>query len=324
MIEIKNISMHYGPVKAVDNVTFNVKKGEVFGLLGPNGAGKSTLMRILTTFIYPLSGTATMGEYDILTNPIRVREIVGYLPETAPLYTDMRVDEYLQFVGRARGLAGRKLSQRIAWVRKACAINPVWKHTIHEISKGFRQRVGLAQALIHDPEILILDEPTSGLDPLQIIEIRKLIRELSQEKTIIFSTHILQEVEALADRIVIINNGAIVSSGTQDELSAKAMKYRCHILTVQEPKDAVESALSGVRGAKEIRFIDHTPDGFTTFEIRSSFENDEVWKEIDRTVRDNKWTVKKFTEQAYNLEDTFISLLTAQKSKSNSKSTNEV
>lgn len=222
MIQVSSLTMLYGSVVALDQVSFQVQEGEILGLVGPNGAGKTTSMRILTTYLYPTSGTAKIDNFDILENPIEVRKRLGYLPETAPLYLDMQVEEYLTFVGRARDLGGRTLSTRLNWVKEACGIKPVWKHPLSEISKGFRQRVGLAQALLHDPKVLILDEPTSGLDPLQIIGIRTLIKSLAKKKTIIFSTHILQEVEAIADRIVIINEGRIVSQGTQLELAEKA------------------------------------------------------------------------------------------------------
>lgn len=219
MIDVRALTMHYGSFVALDRISFQVKEGEILGLLGPNGAGKTTAMRILTTYLYPTSGTATIDNLDILEYPIEVRKRLGYLPETAPLYLDMQTEEYLKFVGEAKGIRGKALSMRLGWVKDSCGIKSVWKHTISEISKGYKQRVGLAQALIHDPKVLILDEPTSGLDPLQIIGIRKLIKSLAKEKTIIFSTHILQEVEAMADRIVIINEGKIVSQGTQHELA---------------------------------------------------------------------------------------------------------
>ncbi|OGW83060.1 MAG: hypothetical protein A2Z83_06435 [Omnitrophica bacterium GWA2_52_8] len=222
MIEVQSLTMQYGSFVALSGISFEAREREVLGLLGPNGAGKTTAMRILTTYLYPTSGTAKISGLDIIKNADEVRRQIGYLPETAPLYPDMRVDEYLFFVGQARGLEGKRLQDRMAWVREACSLKSVWKHTVSELSKGYRQRTGLAQALIHDPKVLILDEPTSGLDPLQIIGIRKLIRELARDKTIIFSTHILQEVEAVADRIVIINEGRIVAAGTHKELEMKA------------------------------------------------------------------------------------------------------
>ena len=222
MIDVRSLTMNYGSFKALSDVSFQAREKEILGLLGPNGAGKTTAMRILTTYLHPTSGTASICGHDILENANEVRKQIGYLPETAPLYSDMQVYEYLQFVGAARGLSGPTLAKRIKWVKDACDIGFIWRHNVHELSKGYRQRVGLAQALIHDPKVVILDEPTSGLDPLQIIGIRKLIKDLAKEKIILFSTHILQEVEALADRIVIINEGQVVSQGTRTELEAEA------------------------------------------------------------------------------------------------------
>ncbi|MSR78059.1 MAG: ATP-binding cassette domain-containing protein [Candidatus Omnitrophica bacterium] len=221
MISVESLTMKYGSFTALDKVSFQAKEKEIVGLLGPNGAGKTTAMRIITTYLHPSSGTVKIEDQDAIENPIEVRKLIGYLPETAPLYPDMMVDEYLRFVGEARELEGSKLAVRLKWVKEACGLGPVWKHTISELSKGYKQRTGLAQALIHDPKVLVLDEPTSGLDPLQVMGIRELIKELSKQKTIIFSTHILQEVEAVAHRIVIINEGKIVSQGTQKELESQ-------------------------------------------------------------------------------------------------------
>lgn len=214
--------MHYGKTVALNNVSFKTDKGKILGLLGPNGAGKTTLMRILTTYLYPTKGTAVVQDHDVKQDPLAVRKLTGYMPETVPLYDDMLVDEYLTFIGKARGLSKDKLTERLRWVKENCGITSIWKHPISEISKGYRQRTGLAQALIHNPEVLILDEPTAGLDPLQIISIRELVRKLSSERTIIFSTHILQEVEALADRIVILNDGRLIADGTRQEITQMA------------------------------------------------------------------------------------------------------
>ncbi len=216
--------MMYGSVKAVNDVSFSFGENEIVGFLGPNGAGKTTLMRILTTFIYPSRGTARINGIDILENPIEARRHIGYLPETPPLYQDMRVDEFLTFVGRARGLKGQHLKDRKDWAVSKCSLTPVWKHRVFELSLGYRQRVGLAQALLHDPKVVILDEPTSGLDPLQIIGIRKLIQELAATKTIIFSSHILQEVSAVAGRLLILKEGKLVAQGTIPELKAQVSK----------------------------------------------------------------------------------------------------
>lgn len=218
MIDVQSLSMRYGKFQALENVSFQARPGEILGLLGPNGAGKTTLMRILTTYLHPFSGTAKIEGIDLLENPLEVRRRMGYLPETAPLYPDMRVDAYLKFVGEARGLDSATLKKRLEWVRSSCHVKNFWKHFIGELSKGMKQRVGLAQALLHDPEVLILDEPTSGLDPLQILEIRALIQSLAAKKTIVFSTHILQEVEVLASRVVLVNQGHLVAQGTIQEL----------------------------------------------------------------------------------------------------------
>ena len=219
LISVERLSMNYGAVKALSDVSFQVNRGEILGFLGPNGAGKTTVMKILTTVIFPTSGTARVGGHDVRTDPIPVRQMIGYLPEQVPLYTEMQVDEYLSFVGQARGLTRASLRERLEWGIERCALKPVWKRPIGELSRGFRQRVGLAQALLHDPAVLILDEPTTGLDPLQIVEIRQLLKSIVKEKAILFSTHILQEVEAIAHRIVIINNGRIVTEGTLGQLT---------------------------------------------------------------------------------------------------------
>ncbi len=250
MIDVRSLTMRYGNYVALSNVSFRANEREVLGLLGPNGAGKTTAMRILTTYLYPSSGTAKIDGLDILENSEKVRRCIGYLPETAPLYPDMQTEEYLTFVGSARGLQGQKLTERLRWVREACNLESVWKHLISELSKGFRQRVGLAQALIHDPKVLILDEPTSGLDPLQIIGIRELIRNLAKEKTIIFSTHILQEVEAAADRIVIINEGKIVSQGTQSELASEVRLRGSELKSNPSLEDIFIALLLPNRGGK--------------------------------------------------------------------------
>lgn len=221
MIQVSSLTMRYGSTLALDGISFEARSGEILGLLGPNGAGKTTAMRILTTYLYPSGGTARVGDFDVTRDARQVRRTLGYLPENVPLYLEAQTEEYLQFVGRARGLSGVRLRHRLAWVREACQLEKIWKHALGEVSKGYRQRVGLAQALIHDPKVLILDEPTTGLDPLQIMSIRGLIRSLARDKTILFSTHILQEVEAMADRIVILNEGRVVAEGTLEELAAQ-------------------------------------------------------------------------------------------------------
>ena len=222
MIEIDHVSMRYGNFEAIKDCSFTVDKGEIVGLLGPNGAGKTTIMKVITTQICPSEGTVRVAGFDIQGEPKAVRKNVGYLPEQAPLYDDMEVREYLEFVGKGRGLGGSRLRERMDWVRASCGLEKMWCRPIGELSKGYRQRVGLAQALIHDPPCLLLDEPPSGLDPLQIIEIRDLIKELSKDRAILYSSHIIQEIVALSHRVVIINDGIIRAQGTLEELTKEA------------------------------------------------------------------------------------------------------
>jgi ABC-2 type transport system ATP-binding protein len=218
VIEATDLVKRYGAVEAVRDVSFTVNRGEIVGLLGPNGAGKTTIMKILTCYLFPSGGTARVAGRDVFEDPLGVKKAVGYLPENAPLYPDLSVSEYLNFIADARGLSGAERRRRLDLVIRECGLQSVVNRDIDELSKGYRQRAGLAQALIHDPELLILDEPTSGLDPHQIIEIRELIKNLGKEKTVILSTHILQEVEATCQRILILNEGKIVAQGTRDEI----------------------------------------------------------------------------------------------------------
>jgi ABC-2 type transport system ATP-binding protein len=219
MIEADSLVKRYGPFEAVKGVSFSIERGQVVGLLGPNGAGKTSIMRILTCYHFPTAGTARVDSHDVLTHPGEVRQAVGYLPENAPLYDDMKVKEYLAFIADVRGLAGQRRGERLGLVVDTCGLSEVYGREIRRLSKGYRQRVGLAQAILHDPAVLVLDEPTSGLDPNQIVEIRALIRSLGQEKTVVLSTHILQEVEALCRRILIMNAGRLVAQGTPEEIA---------------------------------------------------------------------------------------------------------
>jgi ABC-2 type transport system ATP-binding protein len=222
MISVKKLRKAYGQILAVEDVSFEVARGEVVGFLGPNGAGKTTTIRMLTCFMAPTSGTAVVAGHDILQDPLGVRQAIGYLPENAPLYTDMRVFEYLKWVAEIRGFRGDELRRRMRRAVDLCALEKVVARTIGELSKGYRQRVGLAHALLHDPDVLILDEPWSGLDPNQIVESRDLIRRISENKTIILSTHILTEVEATCSRAIIINAGKVVADSTPKQLRAGA------------------------------------------------------------------------------------------------------
>ncbi len=306
MIEVRGITKNFGTMRALDDVSFRLERGEILGFLGPNGAGKSTTMKIITTFLAPDSGSVEVDGIDVLEKPLEVRGKIGYLPENVPLYTDMNVHEYLSFVGKARGLGGNALRDRLDWCVEACGLLTEYRKTIGELSKGYKQRTGLAQALIHDPDILILDEPTSGLDPLQIIGIRDLIKRLAGSKTIIFSTHILQEVAPVTDRVVIINEGRIIADGNVGELSKDAMGGVRLYVGVQAESEMVEAALRNLGDLKELKPL-AAGDGQCRFEIRAAFDAD-LTRRINDLVRKEGWQLKELHESPYNLEDTFISL----------------
>ena len=306
MIKAEGLTMHYGPVVALDNVSFEVDTGEIVGLLGPNGAGKSTTMKILTTYQHPTKGTAEVGGFNILENPLEVRRLIGYLPETLPLYMDMEVRAYLRFVGKARGMSGAHLDERTNLVIDETGLRPMYRKVIRELSKGFKQRTALCQALIHDPEIIILDEPTSGLDPHQIVEIRQLIRKLAQGKTVILSTHILQEVEATADRIIIINNGRIVGDGTVAELRERAKKNERVRISVLGDKREIERALSTGDGVQRVE-LDSERNGYVAFTVYGK-AGTELWREMSKLVRNNNWELQELADKPLTLEETFLAL----------------
>src|SRR5882762_5263623 len=221
MIIVKDVTKRYARATAVDQVSFSVAKGQIVGFLGPNGAGKTTTMRMLTCFLPPSAGTATVAGFDVLEQPLEVKKRIGYLPETPPIYPEMETADYLMFVGKLKGLSGAELQKRVNYVTERCAVADVKKKLLGKLSKGYRQRVGLAQAIVHNPDVLILDEPTAGLDPKQIIETRELIKELAGDHTIILSTHILPEVSQTCQRVVIINKGHVVALDTPDNLTAR-------------------------------------------------------------------------------------------------------
>ncbi|MEI8381456.1 MAG: ATP-binding cassette domain-containing protein [Planctomycetota bacterium] len=233
MIEAIGLSKFYGPFAATQNISFSVPRGQVAAFLGPNGAGKSTTMKLLTGFMAPSEGVAKIGGFDVSTDRIKAAEILGYLPENGPLYLEMTPSEILKFLGAARGMSGGHLTERLEFVATKCSLKGVWGKPIAKLSKGYRQRVGMAQALLHDPQILILDEPTSGLDPNQTHDVRELILSLAKSKTILLSTHILQEVRAVCSRVILINDGRLVLDGTVDDLEqgTKGMEARFRELT---------------------------------------------------------------------------------------------
>ena len=308
MLEADSLSMHYGPLKALDNVSFAAPDGEILGLLGPNGAGKTTIMRILTTYLYPSGGTARIENIDIKKNPIQARAAIGYLPENIPLYPDMLTSEYLEFIASARGVDRRRVPERLRWVMENCGLKDVWRYMLAELSKGYRQRVGLAQALIHDPKVVILDEPTSGLDPLQIIDIRRLIKSLARQKTVIFSSHILQEVEALAGRIVIINDGRLIAKGTQKELITSVKKEERVIAVIRISDQEILKTIGGIPFEVHCRTMESLEGGFAKFAFTSK-ANSPLCDRLFQALKEKGIDIREYREKKETLEEAFISLL---------------
>ena len=316
MIKVENLTKEYGANRAVDQVSFTVRKGEVLGFLGPNGAGKSTTMKILTCFLAPTAGSAQVAGFDVFDQSLEVRQHVGYLPEDTPLYRDMSVLEHLEFAANMHGMTGARVQARIKEIGGRCGLAEVAGKLVGELSKGYRQRVGLAQAMLHDPDILILDEPTSGLDPNQIAEIRALIKEVGKEKTVILSTHILPEVQATCSRMLIISGGKLVADGTPDELRAreKATRYRLVVEESGAAADAVKDKVAGVSGVVHCLKVSGEP-GAHTFAIDGEAKND-LRKQLFRAAVDNKWVLLELTREAASLEDVFRNLTTGEESRS--------
>ena len=256
MVEVDNLVKHYGPIQAVNGVSFQVKKGEVLGFLGPNGAGKSTTMKMITCFLTPTSGTARVKGFDIIENPMAVRQQLGYLPESAPLYEEMTVEKFLLFIANVRGFSGADAQKQVDRVYETCQIHSVARQAIHTLSKGYRQRVCFAQALLHNPEVLILDEPTDGLDPNQKQAVRDLILSMRDEKVIILSTHILEEVDAICSRAIIISQGMVKIDGTPEELKRKSSLHGAITFSAVQNEDDLRTALGNISGVDKVDFLE--------------------------------------------------------------------
>lgn len=307
MIEVRDLCKVYGQRKAIDNLNFTVNKGEVVGFLGPNGAGKSTTMKIITGFMAPSHGSAKVAGYDVFENPIEVKRHIGYLPETPPVYTDMYVQDYLAFVAQLKGVEKNKINQLVNRAIEKTNLGPVQKRLIGNLSKGFRQRVGIAQALVSNPEVLILDEPTVGLDPKQVAEIRDLIKELRGHHTIILSTHILPEVQATCERIIIIHQGKIVAQDSLTNLSMRMTGSRKVSVKVRRPSEDMQSMLSGIAGVQKVERGNSTQDW-----ILDTKESEDVVEEIaSRIVQKNMGLVEISSAKA-DLEDIFLKLTYGQ------------
>jgi gliding motility-associated transport system ATP-binding protein len=307
-IVVNNLSKRFGNQLAVDNISFEVKTGEILGFLGPNGAGKTTTMKIITCYMAQNNGDVKVNGLSILEDKEKIKKQIGYLPENNPLYNDMPVLDYLQFVAELQNIPKGNISNRIAEMVINCGLDVEKHKKIEELSKGYKQRVGLAQAMIHDPEILILDEPTSGLDPNQIVEIRKLIRELGKQKTVILSTHILPEVEATCDRILIINNGKIVADGTADLLRKRAQGQEVLRVQVAESEDKNE-VFSALKKLQTVALVDFDNEDQNTFIVNSNNDQSSR-KEIFNMCVNNKWVLTEMTPIETKLEDIFRELTT--------------
>lgn len=304
-IVVENISKIYGSQKAVDDVSFTVKTGEILGFLGPNGAGKSTTMKAITCYLAPNQGDIRVGGLSIHEAPESIKRKIGYLPESNPLYVEMPVIEYLKFIAEIHGLPGDKIKGRIREMVEVCGLEGEKHKKIGELSKGYRQRVGLAQALIHDPEVLVLDEPTTGLDPNQIVEIRELIRKIGREKTVILSSHILAEVEATCDRILIINKGRIVADGTSGELRKKAEGRE--VLKVGIEGGEVNEVFSALQGLDSVDLVSFVTKSDGLYEVQSKVSKSSK-REVFQLCVDKGWYLTELTPSETKLEDIFREL----------------
>ena len=312
MIEVRELSKYYGDVAAVEGISFRVEKGEILGFLGPNGAGKTTTMRMLTCYLPPSSGSATIAGHDVVEESMEVRRRIGYLPEHPPLYTDMTVRSYLHFVARIKGLSTALLKGRIGEVMEKTGITGVQDTVIGHLSKGFRQRVGLSQALVHNPDVLILDEPTVGLDPKQIIEIRETIKGLAGDHTVILSTHILPEVSVTCEKVAIINNGRIAGEGTPESLMAKLKEGEVLRAQIAGPSDQVRELIGAIDGVLDVSLESGgQEDGEQVYLVTASPGRD-VRDDLARKVVDSNLGLRELRPLEMTLEDIFLRLTTEE------------
>lgn len=311
MIEIKNLTKFYGDFKAVDNISFLVRDGEILGFLGPNGAGKTTTLKMLTCFMPPTEGEIKFNELDVRENSMEIRRMIGYLPENAPLYEYMSVKEYLDYICDLRDITGAKRKERMSTMIETCGLTNMIGKNIGELSKGYRQRVGIAQAMIHEPAILILDEPTIGLDPNQIVEIRNLIKNIGKEKTVILSTHILSEVEATCDRVVIISSGEIVADGTPEALRKEmAGQSVLHLEIKGETSEAVD-IISSLPGVEKVHALSNRK-GLTSKLDITVLKGYDIREDVFKISVEKGWTIFEMHLDKTNLEDIFRQLTISQ------------
>jgi ABC-2 type transport system ATP-binding protein len=310
VIEVQHLTKRYGPVTAVEDVSFRVERGEILGFLGPNGAGKTTTMRILAGYMPATEGKAVVAGFDVFDQPVEAKRRTGYLPETPPLYPDMSVVEYLTFVAKIKGVPSADRRQRIKTIMERTRIADMANRLCSRLSKGYRQRVGLAQALIHNPDVLILDEPTAGLDPKQIIETRQLIKELAGDHTIILSTHILPEVSQTCQRVVIINKGHVVAVDTPDNLTARLRGSETMYVQVDTKGADVAATLTHIAGVTRVAESDRR-DGLVGYAVESERGRD-VRRELARAVVSGGWGLLELRPMRMSLEDVFLTLITEE------------
>jgi ABC-2 type transport system ATP-binding protein len=306
VIKVENLTKKYAGFTAINNITFEVGKGEIVGFLGPNGAGKSTTMRILSSFMPATSGRASIAGYDVFEKSLEARTHLGYMPENVPLYTDMRVTEYLVYRAQLKGVTGRRLKERVGDVKELCGLKEVENRIIGTLSKGYRQRVGLADALVHEPDLLILDEPTIGLDPNQIRSVRELIKNLGKHHTILLSTHILPEVEATCSRVIIINRGRIEASDTPDNLRRQLRGAGGIRIEANPGKDDGAAELQKIAGVKDVS-VQEEEGEWKRYLVRAD-ANADLREEVFRLAADRHWRVRELSQRGATLEDVFVEM----------------
>lgn len=308
MIQIENLTKYYADFCAVDRIDLTIERGEIVGLLGPNGAGKTTTLRMLTGYFQPTEGDIQVKSHSIRENPLAVKQLIGYLPESAPLYKGMLVYDYLRHIARIRGLTGETLDKRLHELADMCGLHGIMHKTIETLSKGLKQRVGLAHAMMSDPEILVLDEPTSGLDPNQIVEIREIIKKIGRRKTVILSTHILSEAEATCDRIVIVNRGRVVADGSPQALTGAAGRHGpIQIGLMEADPQQVRKCLSGVAGVAAVKPLSDNGDGITRVTVTCSGDTDNR-AALYAAIKATDWVLIEMHQEAKTLETIFREL----------------
>ena len=310
MIEVRELTKNYGPYKAIDRLSFSVKKGEVVGFLGPNGAGKTTTMKIITGFMAPSEGSVQVAGFDVFENPIEVKKRIGYLPETPPVYGEMSVEDYLRFVANLKGVEKSRITSLVERALEKTDLGNVRKRMIQNLSKGYRQRVGISQALVSDPEVLVLDEPTVGLDPRQVHEVRMLIKELAGQHTIILSTHILPEVQASCERIIIVNKGKIVAQDTIASLSKRREgSSRVHVRVGQASASLLQQLTQQMKSVTGVRTVESSQPGL--FEVETD-GSQEVTPHLAAKIIGGGGSLYELREEKLNLEDVFLKLTTSE------------